>query len=316
MFSLDKLIDGLEVEIDAFALCEVRGQGRLDLGCHDQATLHYTLAGSGRIRLSGGAAIPVVPHTVLIVPAGLSHRLEAAADTARCEAGMPHCGPLEPGWQRLASGVGPTGVLLACGALRATYHRMYGLFDYLPGPIVEHLDDADSLRSGLANLLAELANPQPGGRVLTRLLMLECLVLLLRRLCRRGQCGQPWLLALEEPRLGRAVAAILEHPDQPHSVEALARTVGMSRSAFARHFAEAFGRGPMDLVREVRLRRAARLLHGTDRPIKALAADVGYVSRSHFSRAFRALFGVSPSEFRTEAETVLPGHESKPPARR
>ncbi|MCP4251116.1 MAG: AraC family transcriptional regulator, partial [bacterium] len=47
MLTLDQVLDGLTVEVTPFALCEARGDGLLDLGARDSATLHYVLSGSG-----------------------------------------------------------------------------------------------------------------------------------------------------------------------------------------------------------------------------------------------------------------------------
>ena len=74
----------------------------------------------------------------------------------------------------------------------------------------------------------------------------------------------------------------------------------MSRSAFADHFTSAFGQSPIEFLKQVRLYRAARLLEATNLPIKAVAKSVGYESRSYFSRAFRAVYGVDPTEYRAD----------------
>ena len=72
----------------------------------------------------------------------------------------------------------------------------------------------------------------------------------------------------------------------------------MSRSVFAEHFAQAFGRGPMEFLKEIRLRRAAHLLRCTDMPIKSLAQSIGYASRSSFTHAFKDLYRVAPADYR------------------
>ena len=72
----------------------------------------------------------------------------------------------------------------------------------------------------------------------------------------------------------------------------------MSRSSFAEHFKATFGRGPMELVKETRLRQAARLLLTTDSSVKRIAHQVGYTSRSYFTRAFTAAYGASPADYR------------------
>ena len=75
----------------------------------------------------------------------------------------------------------------------------------------------------------------------------------------------------------------------------------MSRAAFAERFRATFERPPMAFLRDVRLRRAARLLAETDLPVKAVAGRVGFASRSHFSRAFKASFGADPAAYRAAA---------------
>jgi AraC-like DNA-binding protein len=304
MLSLEKLLDGLEIDVEPFALCEVRGKGRLDVGRRKEAILHYVLAGAGQLEIGEGETISLLTGTVLIVPRRLPHRLEAVETAAAPAVPLPKCAPLGAGCQRLQAGDGETGILVACGSLRATYRGTHGLFDFLAEPIVAHLEPEHPIRRSLDLLLTELAAPKAGTRALVRALMQQCLVLLLRRHCASGDCHVPWLRALEDPRLGRAVAAIFERPEALHTLERLAALAGMSRSAFAEHFAAEFGRGPMDLLKEVRLRRAAQLLRGTNTPVKALAGRVGYRSRSYFSRAFKDLFDISPAEYRTTSRAA------------
>jgi transcriptional regulator GlxA family with amidase domain len=131
--------------------------------------------------------------------------------------------------------------------------------------------------------------------------MKQCLIVLLRRYVQDGVCRAPWLSALEHPQLGRTLAAMADHPGRVFTLEQLADLAGMSRAAFAHHFKTAFGRPPMNVLREVRLRRAAHLLARTDLPVKLVASQVGFESRSHFSRAFRAYSGQDPAGFRAAA---------------
>lgn len=88
------------------------------------------------------------------------------------------------------------------------------------------------------------------------------------------------------------MAAVVEGPGDRHSL------AGMSRSSFAERFGRAFGRSPLDFVLMVRLRHAAHLLATTALPVKLVADAVGYASRSHFSRAFKATYGADPSAYR------------------
>jgi AraC family transcriptional regulator, activator of mtrCDE len=69
---------------------------------------------------------------------------------------------------------------------------------------------------------------------------------------------------------------------------------------FAARFAESLERSPMDFLKDVRLTRAAELLARTDMPVKAVAARVGYSSRSSFTRAFLTSHHIGPTAFRLE----------------
>jgi transcriptional regulator GlxA family with amidase domain len=128
--------------------------------------------------------------------------------------------------------------------------------------------------------------------------MKACLVVLLRRHLQSSRiAGTPFAL-FSDARIGRAIAAILDCPSADHSVTTLARTAAMSRSAFARDFKASLGIAPMEFVSRIRLNMARRLLVSTTRPIDAIAAEVGFRSRSHFSRVFRDRYGTDPSTFR------------------
>ncbi|MFX6218140.1 helix-turn-helix transcriptional regulator, partial [Acinetobacter baumannii] len=87
------------------------------------------------------------------------------------------------------------------------------------------------------------------------------------------------LPALRDPRLGRAVAAVLDRPAAQHSVAALAAVAGMSRSAFAREFSAIFMMSPMEFVARTRLRRAVEMLRSTNMTVKQVAASIGFSSR-------------------------------------
>jgi transcriptional regulator GlxA family with amidase domain len=124
----------------------------------------------------------------------------------------------------------------------------------------------------------------------------------LRRYCESGHCRVPWLSALEDAQLALALERMIDEPGRRYTLELLAEAAGMSRSAFAQRFRDAFGRSAMDFLKELRLQRAAHLLCSTRRPVKSIAEQVGFDSRSHFSRSFSDYFGMAPAEFRDADE--------------
>jgi AraC-like DNA-binding protein len=82
------------------------------------------------------------------------------------------------------------------------------------------------------------------------------------------------------------------------SVEAVARVAHLSPYHFHRTFRLAFGVTPMRHLQARRLRAASRLLTATDRPVTAVALEVGFESLGSFSSLFREHFGLSPRAFR------------------
>jgi transcriptional regulator GlxA family with amidase domain len=102
----------------------------------------------------------------------------------------------------------------------------------------------------------------------------------------------------DDIRIGHVVALLHQHFAEPWSVDQLARAVNVSPSYLTRLFREHTGRSPASFVRELRLQRAYELIQTTFLSIKEVMAAVGCNDPSHFCRAFKARFGVSPKGLR------------------
>ncbi|MEX1993512.1 MAG: AraC family transcriptional regulator, partial [Steroidobacteraceae bacterium] len=138
-----------------------------------------------------------------------------------------------------------------------------------------------------------------GSEALMGAMMTQCLVHVFRHLAHARDDRLPWLAALGDPRLARAIQSVLDAPTARHTVDSMAGIASMSRSAFARRFKEAFGNSPMNLVRLVRMHLAADLLARDETlSIDAVAGLVGFSSRSHFSQTFKNHYDRSPSAYR------------------
>jgi AraC-like DNA-binding protein len=295
MLTLNQVLDGLTIEAQPFAICEARGDNVIDLGAREHATLHYVLSGTGTFALSGYSDFVSDDGTILIAPANTHHRLRAQRNS-KCEA--LKCAPLAGDWQLHQSGSGDAGVIVACSEITLGYRDVEGLFDYLQAPLVCDVAENGALKIALDQVIGELAEPQIGSHSLVRALMQQCMIHILRHASATAPDAIQWLTAVHDERLWRAVRAIFDHPEAPHTLDDLAETAQMSRTSFAEHFKQAFDRGPIDLLKEVRLRWAARLLVTTDLSTKAISRQIGYDSRSYFSRAFHEQFGSSPADFR------------------
>jgi len=293
---LERLLDNLGLDVEAFATCGVARGWRLRLPAQSLVTLHFILRGEGAIGDGRGNVVTLGTHCLAVVPPGLPHLLQCG--TGSLAEGETQTAT-EHGLTRLRAG--PTGddhLVVACGHIRATWGGAMGVFDQLTEVLVVDLSDTPHMTAVFETLLAEQQRNEPGQVRMMSALMQECLVELFRHLCGRDDCRFPWLDALEDPRIARALGEIVRRPARPHTVGSLARVAAMSRSAFASRFRDVLRRTPMDYVKEVRLRAAARLLERGDLPVEVVAERAGFASRSHFSRAFRARFGRSPTAFR------------------
>jgi AraC family transcriptional regulator len=80
---------------------------------------------------------------------------------------------------------------------------------------------------------------------------------------------------------------------------ALAASAGLSLSRFRHLFRAAQSCTPHQYARRARLIRAAVLLRRSDVQVKTVWLDLGFKSAAHFSRVFRAQFGIQPSGYRS-----------------
>ena len=173
-----------------------------------------------------------------------------------------------------------------------------GAFDGLVEPIVETMSDAPVVRESFHRLSEECSSPDLGSRALSNVLVMQCVILMIRQLAKRDESTADYFVALSNPRISAALALVARTADGSPSVGAMADAAGMTKSAFARVFTATLGQSPIDFIGRARLHKAAGLLQTTLMPIKAVAWTVGFASRSHFSRAFKAAYGTDPSAFR------------------
>ena len=85
--------------------------------------------------------------------------------------------------------------------------------------------------------------------------------------------------------------------NQELDVSDMYQSLGMSRANFYRKVKEVTHLSPTDLIRNIRLDAAAKLLVESDKNISEIAQLTGFSSRTYFARSFKAEFGISPSEY-------------------
>ncbi|MCX7409792.1 MAG: AraC family transcriptional regulator [Planctomycetales bacterium] len=99
-----------------------------------------------------------------------------------------------------------------------------------------------------------------------------------------------------------AVAIALDHFEHhladPITPTSLAKSAGISPLRFARLMKRFFGLTPSQYIAKNRIAAASVLLRETDQPVTDIAMSCGYYDHSAFTRAFRKIAGVSPTQFR------------------
>ena len=94
---------------------------------------------------------------------------------------------------------------------------------------------------------------------------------------------------------------------RPLLASEVAAELGMSESRFSRFFRRATGNTFTDFVNRVRINRACQLLMESDRQITAICYEVGFNNVANFNRRFLEIKGMTPSEFRRQAESRFGG---------
>jgi AraC-like DNA-binding protein/Tfp pilus assembly protein PilF len=111
--------------------------------------------------------------------------------------------------------------------------------------------------------------------------------------------GTPKIIESVDQRLLKKAIEVVENniSDTLFGVEVMARELGMSRTNMHRKIKAVTGFAPSELIRSIRLRKAAALLLSRADSVSQISMLVGFEDHSYFSKSFKKQFGVAPSEY-------------------
>jgi transcriptional regulator GlxA family with amidase domain len=115
-------------------------------------------------------------------------------------------------------------------------------------------------------------------------------------------------------RIGRSIAYMVEHLDQPLQVATLAAQASVSPSHYFALFKRQTGTAPIDFFIRLRMNHARELLDSTCSSVKEVAATMGYDDPFYFSRVFKSVHRVAPAEYRKrngQAREAVPSLNSR-----
>lgn len=100
----------------------------------------------------------------------------------------------------------------------------------------------------------------------------------------------------------RAVAYLHQNYTRPLARWEAAEAIGVSENYLSRMFNRELGLSPWDYLNRFRVSQAKELFRCTQGSVKSVAEQVGFKDSKYFSRVFRKLTGLSPSEFREQSK--------------
>ena len=124
---------------------------------------------------------------------------------------------------------------------------------------------------------------------------------------RKGGCTEKWLpqareieITSEDEKMVRKATLLVEKnmANTDFSVEMLSAELGMSRVNLYKKLLSITGSTPSEFIRVIRLQRAGQLLRQSGKTVSEIAYEVGFNNPRYFSKYFKELYGMMPSEYK------------------
>jgi AraC-like DNA-binding protein len=295
---LNNLMRALEIDVVALTEMLIPAGHRAEMGTIDAPAIHYTISGRGRISIGDGPSMSLEPHLLIIKPPNTPFAIEVDGASGPKRLISRDCWTRHDGVLRIGMPTEQPEVIQICGFFNASFGQSVGLFRELREPVVEKFEPTDKIDLKLREAVEELRSQEIGMGAMTASLLKQVIIALVRRSMKSSRSWTDRFSILADRQITRAFADMVARPGAAHTVQSLAHSAGLSRSAFMARFSEIFGRSPMAIVRDLRMRQAALDLTTTSASVEVVAYNAGYESRSSFVRAFRKAYNVDPSEYR------------------
>jgi AraC-like DNA-binding protein len=275
------------------------------IGFADAGSLHIIEEGELVLRLDADAHVEHLSRgDVVLLPRGDAHHVGDISDAGKHAQATVHTGT--------AGNDVPGSVRWLCGTFTIGDPQASHLLESLPaviilrgggGPALEGLEVARRM------LVYEMQSPSQGSVVMVARILDLVFIQILRAWAAGVDAEPNWLAGAIDPQIGPALSAIHRDPGHDWTVEELARTCSLSRSAFAARFVARVGKPPATYLAHVRLDAATALLRDTSLSVASIAQRVGYESEAAFGRAFKNRYGTPPARWRRDVgpRPVNPG---------
>ena len=302
MDCLDKLIQLAQVSGEVNIRCLFQGQWQIQPNiAENQYVGAFHLIEQGECWLTlDKKQIHLQAGDIFFLPQNRPHLIAGQAQNLS-ENNVPHAQDNPATLFKVYSiGQNSADLKMFCGLFY--YSKPSLLIDSLPEYL--HLSLNDTPVQPLIRLIQQEAdNHQSGAKSLMDALVTVLFIYILRHGLQANLLHCGLFAGLQDKRLGKVLEQLFNAPQQAWNMDALAALAAMSRANFMRVFQQKIGMAPGKFLTQLRLQEAALLLNKTQKNILSVALEVGYQSEAHFSKAFKALYGMTPSQYR-KAEQV------------
>jgi AraC family transcriptional regulator len=159
------------------------------------------------------------------------------------------------------------------------------------------LDDPQVCRL-METLRSDVAAGSPGGPLFGESIAAALLAHISQRYSASTTKLEAYRGGLSRLRLNRVLEHINENLSDNLELSVLAEVAGVNLYHFARAFKQSTGESPHQYVLRRRIEQAKELLRHPQLSVIEASARTGFVDQSHFSKVFRRIVGIAPSEFR------------------
>ncbi|MGO0791072.1 cupin domain-containing protein [Herbaspirillum seropedicae] len=285
------------------------------------APYHFILEGQAQLQWGAGEPLALQAGDLVVLVRGAAHGLfTAPAAQAAAVRVASTTAPVALHVNGQSGEGGPALSDFLCGQFTFDAPHSHALMQALPDLLWirgAELPEGHGLRT-LATLLRDECGgsegidgieARPGAQAVVASLAAALFGLAVRAwLAQSGPT--PGLLALlAHPLLHKAMQAMLEAPAEDWSLPRLAALCHMSRATFIRRFAEVGASTPAQVLLQLRMAQAARLLSYSKQATAQIGEAVGYQSEAAFNRVFRKYSGMGPGAYRRQARAAGQGQQ-------
>ena len=122
-------------------------------------------------------------------------------------------------------------------------------------------------------------------------------------LCFHAKLSERLEFNRNQARIAQAIEYMQEHYAEDLNMAVVSNYISMNYSLFSHLFKMQTGSSFVSYLKQMRIRHAQRLLTETDMKVLEIGHRVGYVNEKNFMKIFKALCGVSPSEYRRNMQS-------------